>query len=95
MRLIVMALCACLLLCFPAHASQNATSAWNSVCATYHFAPAGGLFTGTFAQGYSGSDFVSDFKDAKAATAQLMATTLPPFDGGDPLSASVANWPDS
>jgi uncharacterized membrane protein YdjX (TVP38/TMEM64 family) len=91
----VLTLVLLLMLALPAHATQDATSAWNSVCATYHFASAGGTFIGTFAQGYSGSDFTSDFGKILAAVAQTMGTTVPIYTGDELMTATVQNWPDS
>lgn len=76
--------------------SADASSAWNQVAASYHFNQSWGGATGsTFAQNYRGSDFNADFAGILQAVSQLMVTETPPYGGGDVMSTSLSNWPDS
>jgi|GEM_PF-2835095 len=74
----------------------DATTAWDQVCGDYSFPTvANATLNGSFATEYFGSDFESDFPLALAATAELMYTPMPPFEGDESLRASIENWPDS
>ena len=76
--------------------SADASSAWNQFAASYHFNQSWGGATGsTFEQNYRGSDFNADFSGILAAVAEVMATEAPPYLGGDVMSTSLSNWPDS
>jgi hypothetical protein len=79
----------------PAH-SADATSAWNAVAASYNFDTTYGAMMGaTFAQAYRGTDFNTDFAAILDAVANAMATNPPVHSGGDVMSTSLQNWPDS
>lgn len=79
----------------PAFAVQDATSEWNSACATYSFHRTDGAITyTTFSSAYYGSDFNKDFAAVLAAVAVPMGTLPPDFIGSDLLGASLQSWPD-
>ncbi len=85
----------------PALASQDATTAWNSVCATYEFPQVGSTTpTGwTFAQAWASTgshvnSFSDDLAGVLSATASAMSTGTPIYHGDDTFKFSVTNWPD-
>jgi hypothetical protein len=76
--------------------SADATSAWNTVAASYNFNTTySGMMNSTFSQNYRGTNFSADFSAILQAVAQVMGTDPPPLGGGDLMSASLAHWPDS
>ena len=78
-----------------ASAAQDARSAWASIAGNYGFNSTGVTPSSTFEENYNGNDLLADFEAAISATADIMATALPPIDPDDLLDASLMNWPDS
>jgi hypothetical protein len=82
-----------------AHASVDATAAWNSVCDTYGFpqAPVGN--GGTFADNWPtrpmfGTSCQTQLTACCAAVAQILGTPDPGFGDGDIFNGSIQNWPN-
>ena len=81
----------------------NATNAWNSVCVQHNFIPKPFDTRITFAMGYYGSNFATDFANIKLRVNQLMGAAAPtdgtdvmgaaaPTDGSDVMRIKIENW---
>jgi hypothetical protein len=72
----------------------DATNAWNSVCAQYHFIPKPADARITFAQGYSGSNFVIDFTLITVRVNSMLGilNASAPTDGNDVMKYRIENW---
>ena len=57
--------------------SVDATSAWNQVCAQYHFIPKPADTRITFLMGYYGTDFTTDFARIKETVNAIMNVQQP------------------
>jgi hypothetical protein len=83
-----------------AHATIDATSAWNSVCQGYGFPQAPVGDNGTFADHWSGPPW-SNGSTAQTSldaccrqVARILGTPEPGFGDGDIFDVSIQNWPD-
>jgi len=72
--------------------SVDATNAWNSVCAQYHFIPKPSDRTTTFAQGYFGHNFLADDAAITNAVNLITLNVTAPTSGNDVMSIKIENW---
>jgi hypothetical protein len=83
--------------------SQDATNAWNSLCAARGFpaiestTPAGWTFEDAWnSVGNHGSHtFSADLNSMLTGVASLMSTTVPTIEPDDTFKVNIVNWPDS
>jgi hypothetical protein len=72
----------------------NATAAWNSVCAQYHFIQKPSDPSVTFSQGYYGNNFILD-NGLITTRVNLIVGLLnvqQPTTGSDVMKARIENW---
>ena len=104
--MIAVTLCACIAIlssCGSTQTSQfsttdralsavDATNAWNSVCATYHFIPKPANSTTTFAQGYYGRAYLIDITAITTAVNAITLGIEVPSGGNDVMKTKIENW---
>lgn len=74
-------------------AAGNSSSAWNNHAAEFHFRVYPQSMSATFGSSYEGSNFAGDFAGIKAAVADEVQGTIPPWNDDDLFNASIDNWP--
>jgi hypothetical protein len=83
-----------------AYASVDATSAWNSVCASYEFPTTNSVpMNSTFYQAWSSRmshtmTFEQAFAGIKAEVSGIMGTPDPGWIGDETMNTSIQNWPE-
>ena len=70
----------------------DATSAWNTYCATYHFASYPQSSSTTFMQAYSGTNLPNDFAAIKAAVGGSVQSSGMGIEFNDLMNANLENW---
>jgi hypothetical protein len=92
MHLLLGILIGALLFSAPAEAA-DATSAWNSVAASYNFTEGPVPATWSFYNAYQGNNFEADFAGIMDAVAGIMGASSG-LSGDDQMSVSLQNWPE-
>jgi len=72
--------------------SVDATSAWNSVCGSYHFLPKPISSSITFSQGYYGSDYATESAGVTAAVNQILGSIWEPMEPDKAMKPTIENW---